>query len=57
MVLNKCFKCGGDRTLISRVIDKPDYASHTEDECIIHLNYRITVLEDHVRHLLLGESQ
>jgi hypothetical protein len=45
MIQSKCYKCGGERVLLSRSIDKPDFASHTEDECITHLNLRITALE------------
>jgi hypothetical protein len=46
MILSKCFKCGGDRVLISNSMQRPDYASHTEDECLIALNSRISVLEE-----------
>jgi hypothetical protein len=49
MIVAKCFKCGGERTLISNSMQKPDYASHTEDECIVALNERITVLEQNAR--------
>jgi hypothetical protein len=41
--------------LLSRSIDKPDYASHTEDECITHLNLRITVLTTEFEKHLRGE--
>lgn len=52
MILDKCFKCGGDRTLISLRSAKPDYASHTEDECIIALNERVSNAEIKITHLL-----
>lgn len=57
MILDKCFKCGGDRTLISMRSAKPDYASHTEDECIIALNARVTALETMVLRMLQELSQ
>ena len=45
MIQSKCYKCGGERILISRSIDRPDYASHTEDDCLIAMSARITALE------------
>jgi hypothetical protein len=56
MTQSKCYKCGGERTLLSRSIDKPDFASHTEDECITHLNLRITTLEAVVVELATTEG-
>ena len=54
MILSKCFKCGGDRVLISNSMQRPDYASHTEDECLIALEARIGALEKQIAALLLG---
>jgi hypothetical protein len=55
MILSKCFKCGGERVLISNSMQRPDYASHTEDECLIALNTRISNLEAIIVNLEKGD--
>lgn len=52
MIVSKCFKCGGDRVLVSNSMQRPNYASHTEDECLISLHGRITEAEVKILHLL-----